>query len=197
MSKLSHSVSIELVLKTLLIWDHVLQYHERVFHSSSCNLFLVYNLTYINFIQFNLHQIWPIHLNNHFLIRRYYRYQKKICLRKLFEFRFPYHWLNGNYVCDHPVLNAMSLFEKHTTKSGPRKCSVIFTFQIYIVTWFINWLWFMLRWIGRNSFSTTASISAQPGSTNTGGSPKCFTLPHVLWSGHMTKHQRMAQVGTW
>ena len=35
------------------------------------------------------------------------------------------------------------------------------------------------------------------GSSNTGGSPKCFTLPHVLWSGHMTKHQRMAQVGTW
>ena len=35
------------------------------------------------------------------------------------------------------------------------------------------------------------------GSTNTGGSPKCFTLPHVLWSCHMTKHQRMAQVGTW
>ena len=30
------------------------------------------------------------------------------------------------------------------------------------------------------------------GSTNTGGSPKCFTLPHALWSCHMTKHQRMA-----
>ena len=35
------------------------------------------------------------------------------------------------------------------------------------------------------------------GSTNTGGSPKCFTLPHVLWSCHMTKHKKMAQVGTW
>ena len=35
------------------------------------------------------------------------------------------------------------------------------------------------------------------GFTNTGGSPKCFTLPHALWRCYLTKHQRMAQVGTW
>ena len=35
------------------------------------------------------------------------------------------------------------------------------------------------------------------GSTNTGGSPKCFTLPHALWPCYLTKHQRMAQIGTW
>ena len=32
------------------------------------------------------------------------------------------------------------------------------------------------------------------GSTNSVGSPKCFTLPLALWSCYMTKHQRMAQV---
>ena len=35
------------------------------------------------------------------------------------------------------------------------------------------------------------------GFTYTGGSPKCFTLPHALWPCYLTKHQRMAQVGTW
>ena len=35
------------------------------------------------------------------------------------------------------------------------------------------------------------------GSTDTGGSLKCFTLPHALWSCYAAKHQRMAQVGTW
>ena len=35
------------------------------------------------------------------------------------------------------------------------------------------------------------------GFTNTGGSPKCLTLPNGLWPCYMTKHQRMAQVGTW
>ena len=29
------------------------------------------------------------------------------------------------------------------------------------------------------------------GSTNTGGSPKCFTHPHALWPCYLTKHQRM------
>ena len=40
-------------------------------------------------------------------------------------------------------------------------------------------------------------LQSLDGSTNTGGSPKCFTRPHALWSCYTTKHQRMVQVGTW
>ena len=33
------------------------------------------------------------------------------------------------------------------------------------------------------------------GSTNTGGSPKCFTLPHALWSCYTTKHKEWHKLG--
>ena len=33
------------------------------------------------------------------------------------------------------------------------------------------------------------------GSTNTGGSPKCFTFPHALWPYYPTKHQEWPKLG--
>ena len=56
----------------------------------------------------------------------------------------------------------------------------------------------VLRWIEPNHFlQLRRFVRSLDGTTNSGGSPKCFTLPHALWSCYITKHQRMAQVATW
>ena len=63
----------------------------------------------------------------------------------------------------------------------------------YVVTYNI-----MLRWVAPNYFlQLPRFLRSLGGFTNTGGSPKCFTHLHAPWFWYMTKHQRMAQVGTW